>query len=81
MDDITEYKIPRDAISPATPTDLKRASILKKKEWCQSKFWQRQLGLFLERKQKIEIEAFSEHGFDYLAETYLPQKLKEGGVD
>jgi len=29
-------------------------------------------------KRKAEIQALSSHGFEYLTETYLPEKLTTG---
>lgn len=33
-----------------------------------------------EKKEKCELDAFFKHGFKYLAEQYLPKKLREAGV-
>jgi DNA topoisomerase VI subunit A len=38
------------------------------------------LSLFLQRKEKCELDAFFKHGFKYLAETYIPRKLREVGL-
>jgi DNA topoisomerase-6 subunit A len=53
---------------------------MKKKPWLQDRQWQRELNLFLKRKEKCELDAFFKHGFKYLAETYMPQKLREVGL-
>jgi DNA topoisomerase VI subunit A len=53
---------------------------MKKKPWFQDKQWQKELDLFLKTKEKCELVAFFKHGFKYLAEVYLPQKLREAGV-
>src|ERR671919_704788 len=34
----------------------------------------------MKNKEKCELDAFFKHGFKYLSETYLPQKLREAGV-
>ena len=53
---------------------------MKRKPWLQDKRWQKELNLFLQRKEKCELDAFFKHGFRYLAETYLPKKLWEAGT-
>jgi DNA topoisomerase VI subunit A len=45
-----------------------------------NKKWQKELNLFLNKKEKCELDAFFKHGFKYLAETYLPKKLREVGI-
>lgn len=74
--DIYKYKIPRNAIVMATKSDLKRAGELLEYEWFKSKYWQDELNLFLRKKEKVEIEAFNRRGFRFLAETYLPEKIR-----
>ncbi|MBD0360287.1 MAG: hypothetical protein ICV56_06195 [Nitrososphaeraceae archaeon] len=64
----------------ASDEDMNRANDMKKKPWLQDKQWQRELNLFLKRKEKCELDAFFKHGFKYLAETYMPQKLREVGL-
>lgn len=76
--DIYEYKIPRNYIIRATERDLKRAKELLSYPWFSSKAWQKQLKLFLKRKEKIEIEALSGHGFKFLSHRYLPEKISTG---
>jgi DNA topoisomerase VI subunit A len=53
---------------------------MKKKQWLKDRKWQKELSLFLKNKEKCELDAFFKHGFRYLAETYLPQKLRESGI-
>lgn len=76
--DIYNYKLPKDTIIEAEETDIKRAQELKKYPWFQSKEWQKELDLFLQKKEKVEIEAFSKFGLKYLAEQYLPSKIQSG---
>lgn len=78
--DIYEYNIPEVARLAATDEDMNRASDMKKKPWFQDKQWQKELNLFLQKKEKCELDAFFKHGFKYLAEKYLPQKLRAAGV-
>jgi DNA topoisomerase-6 subunit A len=78
--DIYEYNIPEVARLTASEEDINRANDMKKKPWLQNKQWQRELNLFLKRREKCELDAFFKHGFKYLAETYMPQKLREVGL-
>ena len=78
--DIYDYKIPEVARLTASDEDMNRANDMKKKPWLQDRQWQRELNLFLKRKEKCELDAFFKHGFKYLAETYMPQKLREVGL-
>lgn len=74
--DIYEYKIPRNFIIKAKDRDVKRAKELLNYPWFkQSKEWVKQLELFLEKQEKVEIEALSGYGFKFLTERYIPEKL------
>jgi DNA topoisomerase VI subunit A len=78
--DIYEYNIPEVARLSASDEDISRANDMKKKPWLSDKQWQKELSLFLQRKEKCELDAFFKHGFKYLAETYIPKKLREIGL-
>jgi DNA topoisomerase VI subunit A len=78
--DIYEYNIPEVARLPATEEDVSRATDMKKRPWLNDKKWQKELSLFLQRKEKCELDAFFKHGFRYLAETYIPEKLRHAGL-
>jgi DNA topoisomerase-6 subunit A len=53
---------------------------MKKKPWLKDRQWQRELNIFIQRKEKCELDAFFKHGFRFLAETYLPRKLRAAGL-
>ena len=78
--DIYDYNIPEVARLASTTEDINRANDMKKKPWLQEKQWQKELDLFLKKREKCELDAFFKHGFKYLAEQYLPRKLREAGV-
>jgi DNA topoisomerase VI subunit A len=78
--DIYEYNIPVVARLSASDEDINRATDMKKKPWLNNRQWQKELNLFLEKREKCELDAFFKHGFRYLAETYLPQKLRAAGL-
>jgi len=78
VSDIYEYKIPRNFIIKAKDRDIKRAKELMQYPWFkQSRDWVRELQLFLDKQEKVEIEALSGHGFKFLTERYIPEKLSE----
>jgi DNA topoisomerase VI subunit A len=78
--DIYDYNIPEVARLPASEEDLSRANDMKRKPWLNDKRWQKEWSLFLQRKEKCELDAFFKHGFRYLAETYIPEKLRQEGL-
>ncbi len=77
--DIEKYKIPKNFIIKATERDIKRAKELLNYPWFkESKRWLEELNLFIEKGQKVEIEALSGHGFRFLSDTYIPEKINKG---
>ncbi|MFX0169067.1 MAG: DNA topoisomerase IV subunit A [Candidatus Hodarchaeota archaeon] len=72
--DILKYKLPSD---PFTDTDKKRTQDLLKDPRYQSKFWQKELNLFLKNGRKAEQQAFSRYGLSFVTEEYLPKKFDE----
>uniref|UniRef100_A0A7C4D4K7 Type 2 DNA topoisomerase 6 subunit A n=1 Tax=Thermofilum pendens TaxID=2269 RepID=A0A7C4D4K7_THEPE len=79
VSDIDRYKIPKNYIIKATERDLKRAKELLNYPWFkESKGWVQELELFLEKGEKVEIEALSGHGFKFLSQKYIPEKIETG---
>lgn len=77
--DLDEYKIPEAARIPMNANDIKRIKDMLNEDFVkQNKKWETDLQLALKMKIKAEIQAFSSHGFDYLGDTYLPEKLSTG---
>ncbi|MFX1563622.1 MAG: DNA topoisomerase IV subunit A, partial [Promethearchaeota archaeon] len=72
--DITKYKLPSD---PFTDVDRRRTQQLQEDPRYQSKFWQKELELFLKHGRKAEQQAFSRYGLSYVTEEYLPKKFEE----
>ncbi|MFW9831986.1 MAG: DNA topoisomerase IV subunit A [Candidatus Thorarchaeota archaeon] len=72
--DIQKYDLPSD---PFTDTDKKRTQDLLKDPRYQSKFWQKELKLFLRTGRKAEQQAFSRYGLSFVTEEYLPKKFEE----
>jgi len=75
VSDLETYNIPKDCLTPAKTTDLKRAKDLLKYPWFQTDYWTNELNLFLKKKVKAEIETLSIHGLKFLVDNYLPEKL------
>ncbi|MHA2426904.1 MAG: DNA topoisomerase IV subunit A [Candidatus Hermodarchaeia archaeon] len=72
--DIEKYKLPSDTF---TDTDKKRTQDLLKDPRYQTKFWQKELQIFLKNQRKAEQQAFSRYGLSFVTEEYLPNKFKE----
>lgn len=41
-------------------------------------YWMKELNIMIKTKKKAGIQAMSSFGYQYISETYLPQKLREG---
>jgi DNA topoisomerase-6 subunit A len=79
--DIEKYKVPSLALNDV---DFKRLEELKKDPRYNDKFFRTQIEWFMKKRKKAELEAFSSKnktiGVTYLANTYLPEKLRELGA-
>jgi len=77
--DLDKYKIPEEVRLPMKPMDVKRTKELLKEDFVKkNKQWETDLKLALKLKKKAEIQALSQHGFEFLTNTYLPEKLSTG---
>ncbi|MFX1322809.1 MAG: hypothetical protein ACFFAQ_14320 [Promethearchaeota archaeon] len=77
--DLDKYKIPEEVRLPMKPMDVKRTKELLKEDFVKkNKQWELDLSLALKLKKKAEIQALSQHGFEFLTNTYLPEKLTTG---
>lgn len=77
--DLDSYNVPKECWLKMTETDIKRAKEMLREPFVQNKReWVEDLKLMIEFKRKAEIQALSSHGFEFLTETYLPQKLASG---
>jgi DNA topoisomerase VI subunit A len=60
-------------------TDLKRTKDLLDEDFVKKNIkWEEDLKLAMKLKVKAEIQAFSSHGFEFLTDRYLPEKLSTG---
>jgi len=68
----------RNYIIKAKEADIKRAYELMNYKWFQTKKWQIEIKIFLDKKSKLEIEALTSKGLRFLADKYLPEKIETG---
>jgi len=68
----------RNYIIKAKDADIKRAYELRNYRWFQTKKWQIEIDIFLNKKAKLEIEAMTSKGLRFLADKYLPEKIETG---
>jgi len=68
----------RAFIIKAKDVDVKRAKELLRYPWFKGSRWKRELGLFLNKKVKLEIEALASKGLRFLAFKYIPEKIETG---
>ena len=62
-----------------TESDIKTGKELLNEEFIQkNEEWVKELQLMIKNKEKAEIQALSNFGFQFLTQTYLPQKLQRG---
>ncbi len=77
--DLDKYKIPEVARLKLEKVDVKRIKDLLNEEFVKrNKAWEEDLKLSLKENVKAEIQALSTHGFEFLTEKYLPEKLTTG---
>ena len=77
--DLDKYKIPTEARIKMNKLDEKRTKDLLQEGFVKiNKAWEMDLRLALEKKEKAEIQAFASHGFKFLTDDYLPEKLTTG---
>ncbi|MFX1319269.1 MAG: hypothetical protein ACFE9D_01265 [Promethearchaeota archaeon] len=77
--DLDQYNIPKECRLRMSPEDIKRAKAMMNEPFvAQNSKWVADIRLMVKRKEKAEIQALSSHGFEFLADTYLPTKLETG---
>jgi len=77
--DLDKYKIPQEVRIKMNKQDEKRTKDLLNEDFIKkNKAWEEDLKLALKLKIKAEIQAFASHGFKFLTDEYLPEKLTTG---
>ncbi|MFX1268502.1 MAG: hypothetical protein ACFFAK_11130 [Promethearchaeota archaeon] len=77
--DLDKYQIPVAARIRMNKQDEKRTKDLLKEDFVKkNKAWETDLKLAIKLREKAEIQAFASHGFKFLTDEYLPEKLTTG---
>lgn len=77
--DLENYNIPKECRLEMSEADIKYGQDLMKEDFIKNNpAWMKELELMLKTKEKAEIQALSNFGFQYLTQTYLPLKLQQG---
>jgi meiotic recombination protein SPO11 len=77
--DLDAYNVPNDCRLKMNKKDIKRTKEMLQEDFVKkNKKWEKDLKLALDLKVKAEIQALSSHGFEFLTEKYLPEKLSTG---
>ncbi|MHA1751423.1 MAG: DNA topoisomerase IV subunit A [Candidatus Helarchaeota archaeon] len=75
MEDISDYKL-EDSTHPLSKVDIKRIDDLLDLPWFQNDEWQTELKLMKKIQKRIEQQALASRSLDFVATTYLPEKIK-----
>jgi len=77
--DLDRYNIPAQCRLPMTESDIKTGKEMLEEEFIKKNpLWLAELEMMVKRKEKAEIQALSNFGFQFLSEVYLPQKIRDG---
>jgi DNA topoisomerase VI subunit A len=74
LDDVKTYKL-ENVTEQMKDGDIKRAKEMIAYPWFQNKPWQAQLNKALKEKIRIEQQALANRKLDFVATTYLPDKI------
>ena len=76
LEDVENYKL-QNVTEKMKDTDLKRAKEMMEYPWFQNKEWQNELKKALKEKIRIEQQALANKSLSFVADTYLPEKIKK----
>lgn len=77
--DLDRYNLPEQCRLDMTEGDIKTGKELLNEDFIKKNpLWMKELQIMVTTKKKAEIQALSSFGFQYITETYLPRKIKEG---
>jgi DNA topoisomerase-6 subunit A len=75
--DAAEFDLPANVTIRLNDKDISRAKEIMNYPWFQDRRWQREIKHMLKLGVKLELEALSNKDFSFIAETYVPDKLKK----
>lgn len=75
IDDVKEYEL-ENVTEKMKPGDIKRAKEMLDYAWFDNKPWKRQLKEAVKKKIRIEQQALANKSLEFVAEEYLPKKIK-----
>jgi len=76
LEDVEDYGL-ENVTEKMKDTDIKRAKEMMEYPWFQNKEWQNELKKALREKIRIEQQALANKSLSFVAETYLPDKIKK----
>jgi len=76
LEDVENYKL-QNVTEKMKDTDIKRAKEMMEYPWFKNKEWQNELKKALKEKIRIEQQALANKSLSFVAETYLPEKIKK----
>lgn len=75
--DVDKYNIPKNVTIKLNQGDIKRASELLNYVWFKPKPWQDEIQHMLKVGHKLELEALSAKGIQFISQKYLPDKIEK----
>ncbi len=75
--DAAEFDIATNLSIRLNDKDVQRAKEIMNYPWFAGRNWQREIKHMLKLGVKLELEALSNKDFSFIADTYVPQKLKK----
>ena len=76
LDDVETYDL-QNVTERMKEGDIKRAKEMMDYPWFQNEAWQRQLKKALQEKIRIEQQALANKSLSFVAEEYLPEKIRK----
>lgn len=77
--DVEEYGLEK-VTEKLKDVDKKRIEELLRYPWFQKNEWKKQLNLMVEKGVRIEQQALASKSLEFVAEEYLPEKIKSGNL-
>ncbi len=75
LEDIKNYNLD-NVTEKMKPGDIKRAKEMLAYDWFKNKPWQKELRTAISQKVRIEQQALANKSLEFVAEEYLPKKIK-----